>query len=74
MVSDIKLDPSVYSSPYVSLSGNPGWSAEKTLVVTGDVQIPVKFYNRIGNDGQKYQSGTNDYYADFYIDVFWYDT
>lgn len=55
-------------------TGIDSWTTGKTIVVTGNISTGINFYNSIGNLGQKYKSGTNNYQADYQIDVFWYDT
>ncbi len=71
---NIKIDTNSFWTAPISISWSNDRSDTKTLIVTWNVSTWLIFYNRIWNQWKTYQSWTNNYYADFQIDVFWHDT
>jgi len=70
---DIKMVTGTFTNQYISLNGSNDREGTKTITVTGNVSTGISFYNRIGNLGEKFQSGSNNYYTGFMIDVFRFD-
>lgn len=50
------------------------WSTVKVLTISGQYEGGIEFSNRIGNQGEKYASGDNNYYDFVEINTFFYDT
>ncbi len=71
---DISVDNiGIVTKAHVSLDNN-GWSNVKVLTISGQYEEGLVFHNRIGNQGEKYKSGTNNYYDYVEINTFFYDT
>jgi len=76
--NDIRLTDTSFLGATLSLNGEIAGpdtrSGTKEFIITENVETAVTFENRIDNEGSYYASGAEDYYAEFYIDVFRYDT